>query len=91
MSENNLKNTSQTNWAKLEGMTDEEIDTSDSPPLDESFFAEAELRMPKGKVVVIVNVDEETDAWFQAQGGEYRSLMNAALRIYAEAHKEIRR
>jgi len=91
MSENNLKNTSQTNWAKLEAMTDEEIDTSDSPPLDESFFAEAKLRMPKGKVAVIVNVDEETDAWFQAQGGEYRSLMNAALRIYAEAHKEIRR
>ena len=91
MSENNLKNTSQTNWAKLEAMTDEEIDTSDSQPLDESFFAEAELRMPKGKVAVIVNVDEETDAWFQAQGGEYRSLMNAALRIYAEAHKGIRR
>ena len=91
MSENNLKNTSQTNWAKLETMTDEEIDTSDIPPLDESFFAEAELWMPKGKVAVIVNVDEETDAWFQAQGGEYRSLMNAALRIYAEAHKEIRR
>jgi uncharacterized protein (DUF4415 family) len=72
-------------------MTGEEIDTSDSPPLDESFFAEAELRMPKGKVAVIVNVDEETDAWFQAQGGEYRNLMNVALRIYAEAHKEIRR
>ena len=72
-------------------MTDEEIDTSDSPSLGESFFAEASLRMPKGKVAVIVNVDEETDAWFQAQGGEYRNLMNAALRIYAEAHKEIRR
>ena len=72
-------------------MTDEETDTSDIPPLDESFFAEAKLRMPKGKVAVIVNVDEETDAWFQAQGGEYRNLMNAALRIYAEAHKEIRR
>lgn len=43
-------------------MTDEEIDTSDSPPLDESFFAEAKLRMPKGKVAVLVNVDEETDA-----------------------------
>ncbi len=91
MNENNLKNTSQTNWVKLEAITDEEIDTSDIPPLDESFFSEAKLRMPKGKVAVIVNVDEETDAWFQAQGGEYRSLMNAALRIYAEAHKEIRR
>ncbi len=59
-----MKNTSQTNWAKLEAMTDEEIDTSDVQPLDESFFAEAELRMPKGKVAVIINVDEEIDAWF---------------------------
>ena len=72
-------------------MTDEQIDTFDSAPLEESFFAEAELRMPKGKVAVIVNVDAETDAWFQAQGREYRNLMNVALRIYAEAHKESRR
>lgn len=47
-------------------MTDGEINTSDCPPLDESFFAQANLRMPKGKVAVIINVDEETEAWFQA-------------------------
>jgi hypothetical protein len=33
-------------------MTDEEIDTSDIPPLDEKFFANARLRMPRGKVAV---------------------------------------
>lgn len=88
MNESNLKNTSQTDWAKIEALTDEEIDTSDIPPLDEKFFANAKLRMPKGKVAVVVSVDEDVSEWFQAQGEESRNLMSAALRIYAEAHRE---
>ena len=82
---------SETNWEKLEAMTDEEIDTSDIAPLDESFFANARVRMPKDKVSVIVNIDTETSEWFEAQGEERKNLMSAALRIYAEAHKEIHR
>ena len=91
MSENDLKNTSKTNWAKLEAMTDEEIDTSDIPPLDEQFFANARLRMPPGKIAVTVSVDKDTIDWYQAQGEESKALMSAALKIYAEAHREIRR
>jgi hypothetical protein len=34
----------QTDWQKLESMTDEEIDYSDIPPLDDDFFARATLR-----------------------------------------------
>ncbi len=91
MSENNLNNTSQTDWAKLETMTDEEIDTSDIPPLDEKFFADARLRMPRGKVAVTVSVDEDVVDWYQSQGAESKALMSVALKIYAEAHREIRR
>ncbi len=91
MSDNNLKNTSQTNWAKLETMTDEEIDTSDIPPLNENFFANARLRMPRDKVTVTVSVEKDVNDWFQAQGEESKALMSAALKIYAEAHREIRR
>ncbi len=91
MSENNLKNTSKTNWAKLETMTDEEIDTSDIPPLDERFFANARLRMPRGKIAVTVSVEKDVVDWYQAQGEESKALMSAALKIYAEAHREIRR
>ena len=90
MNESNLKNTSQTDWAKIEALTDEEIDTFDVPPLDQNFFANAKLRMPKGKVTV-VSVDEDDSDWFQAQGEDSRNLMSAALRIYAEAHRETRR
>ncbi len=91
MNENTLKTTSKTNWAKLETMTDEEIDTSDIPPLDEKFFANARLRMPKGKVAVTVSVEKDVNDWYQAQGEESKALMSAALKIYAEAHREIRR
>lgn len=84
-----MNNQSETDWAKLEAMTDDEIDTSDIAPLDESFFANATLQMPKDKISVIVNVDRETIEWYEAQGEDRKNLMSAALRIYAEAHKEI--
>ena len=91
MNENTLKDTSQTNWAKLETITDEEIDTSDIPPLGEKFFAKARLRMPRGKVAVTVSVEKDVNDWYQAQGEESKALMSAALKIYAEAHQEIHR
>jgi uncharacterized protein (DUF4415 family) len=69
-------------------MTDEEIDTSDIPPLDEAFFAGARLRVPGKKVFVTLDVDADVLEWFKAQGEECRSRINAALRIYVEAHKE---
>jgi uncharacterized protein (DUF4415 family) len=91
MNEKDLKKQSETDWTRLEAMTDEEIDVSDIPPLGEKFFANAKLRMPKGKVSVLLNVDEETNDWYRAQGDEAKELMTVALKIYAEAHREMRR
>ena len=34
-----MSNTSKTNWAKIDAMTDDDIDTSDIPPLTDEFFA----------------------------------------------------
>jgi uncharacterized protein (DUF4415 family) len=90
MSASDLKKPSETNWTRVDAMTDEEIDTSDIPPLDEAFFADAKLRVPE-KVSVTVNVDADVLEWFRAQGEEFQQRINAALRIYAEAHKEHRR
>jgi uncharacterized protein (DUF4415 family) len=69
-------------------MTDEEIDTSDSPPLDDVFFARAEWRMPENKKTVTLSVDSEVLEWFEAQGADFQQRVNAALKIYAEAHQE---
>jgi uncharacterized protein (DUF4415 family) len=91
MSGQDLKKPSETNWARVSEMNDEEIDTSDIPPLDEAFFADARLRMPEKSVSVTLDVDAEVLEWFKAQGEDFRNRINAALRIYAEAHKEQRR
>ena len=87
MSASDLESTSETNWERIDRMTDDEIDTSDIPPLDAAFFANAELRMPKGKVPVVMSVDADVFQWFKSQGAEYQNLINAALRSYADAHK----
>jgi uncharacterized protein (DUF4415 family) len=87
MSESSMNKPSETDWKRVEEMRDEEIDTSDIPPLDDSFFAKAKLRMPK-RVSVTMLVDADLLDWFKAQGEEYESLINNALRNYVEGHKE---
>jgi uncharacterized protein (DUF4415 family) len=88
MSVRNLKKPSETDWARIDRMTDEEIDTSDSPPLDDDFFARAQWRMPEKKTAVTLSVDSEVLKWFEAQGADFQQRVNAALKIYAEAHQE---
>ena len=68
-------------------MTDDEIDVSDSPPLDNDFFASAQWRMPEQKTAVTLSVDSEVLKWFEAQGADFQLRVNAALKIYAEAHQ----
>ncbi len=36
--EGKMNDSSKTDWARIDAMTDEEIDTSDIPPLDEFFL-----------------------------------------------------
>src|SRR5712691_540748 len=47
MNVNDLDHSSETNWDRIDQMTDEDIDTSDIPPLDDAFFASAQWRLPR--------------------------------------------
>ena len=88
MSEKNTSKYSKTDWQKLEAMTDEEIDYSDIPPLDDNFFAHATIRSPhQPKVIVTMQVAPDVFAWFNAQKDGWEQRIQAALRIYVEAHK----
>lgn len=78
---------SQTDWARVDALSDEDIDTSDIPPLDEAFFSEAKLRMPDSSTSVALQLDTETYNWFKSLGAEAEERMRAALRLYAESHK----
>ena len=86
MKNTHTKSSSATDWERIDKLTDEQIDTSDIPPLDADFFSRATLQMPD-KPTVVLSVDADVLEWFQAQGEKSKERMNAALRIYVEAHK----
>ena len=73
--------------AEIAAMKDEDIDYSDIPELDESFWEKAELRMPENKERITVRIDHDIVEWLKEQGPGYQTRMNAILRSYYEAHK----
>ena len=81
-----MKKASGTDWKRLEAMTDEDIDTSDIPELDDEFFNQAELRLPVKKPVTI-RLDSDVLEWFKSQGQGYQTRINSLLRKYMETHQ----
>jgi len=79
---------SETNWEYVDALTDDAIDTSDIPPLDDTFFATAKFRHSRKEEIVAVHVDSDVLAWFRSQGEQWESKMRAALRLYVDAHQE---
>ena len=48
-----MTNASKTDWSRLAQLEDKDVDTSDIPELDETFFQKAELRVPAKRAVTI--------------------------------------
>lgn len=66
----------------LAARTDDEIDTSDIPPLTEAFWKQA-VRNPFYKPVktqLTVRLDADVLAWLRADGAGYQTKLNAILR-----------
>lgn len=76
--------------AEIAAIPDNEIDTSDIPEMDESFFAAARLVMPNasGKKAVSLRIDTDVLEWFKVQGSGHLSRMNGVLRAYMLAHNK---
>lgn len=76
-------------------MTDDEIDTSDIPPIPPEMFAKAMvkrgLKTRDSKAQLTIRVDKDVLAWFKAHGRGYQTQINALLRAYMEASKSARR
>lgn len=77
----------ETDWARVDAMTDEDIEAAalsdeDDPPTDEEFWRDAAVITPENLVVV----DPDLLEWFKAYTSDYESQINAVLRSYVEAH-----
>jgi uncharacterized protein (DUF4415 family) len=88
MNRDALKKQSQTDYDRLDKITDEEIDTSDIPPLDEEFFSKAKVRLPAQKVPITIRLDADVLRWFKRFGKGYQTHINNVLRTYMEAHQK---
>lgn len=84
MKDKDLKSTSRTNWEALDSMSDDDIDYSDIPPLTDKFFEKAILKVPATQAKNLVQLDPDVMEWFQAQGGEYKTIINSLLRRHIE-------
>ena len=66
----------------LANVADDDIDTSDIPPLDETFWKVAEqgaFYKPVKKQIT-VRVDADVLAWLKSEGRGYQTRMNTILR-----------
>jgi uncharacterized protein (DUF4415 family) len=83
---------SATNWARLEKMTDKDIDYSDIPKTTPEEFARAVVKrggipVQPEKEQISIRLDRDMLEWFRARGKGYQREMNALLRAYMEAHQ----
>ena len=83
---------SQTDWARLDAMTEEEVErlaAEDMAELgiDPDWTVHAPVVFPRHKERVTVRLDPEVLDWLKAQGRGYQTRINAILRAYYEAQK----
>jgi uncharacterized protein (DUF4415 family) len=83
---------SQTDWARLEAMTDEEVERLASEDMAElgigpAWVEHATVIFPRPKERVTVRLDPDVLDWLKAQGKGYQTRINAILRAYYEAQK----
>lgn len=82
------KNSSNTDWQKLQQEDDSDIDYTDSPPTTNEFWENAKVVMPHHKVHLSVRFDDDIVEYFKRAGRGYQSRMNAVLRTYINYQKQ---
>ena len=91
MKKSNTTNKSETDWARIDTMKDEDIDFSDIPKVTPEMFARGVLR--KNLKTAVINgqetlaVDQDIIEFFKAQGQNYQTRINQLLRAYMEAQQ----
>jgi uncharacterized protein (DUF4415 family) len=77
-----------TDFRRLRRMRDADIDDSDIPKLDRSFWKHAKLTMPEPKDRLTIRVDHDVVEWLKRAGSGYQTRINAILRSYMKAQSE---
>jgi uncharacterized protein (DUF4415 family) len=84
---------SETDWARLDALTDAEIDASianDPDWSDDWNWGEAVLVIPPKKKAISIRVDEDVLDYFKKEGAGYQRRINAVLRSYMQQKRKKR-
>ncbi|KWT91689.1 BrnA antitoxin family protein [Candidatus Magnetominusculus xianensis] len=77
---------SQTDWAKVDAMTEEELEASISADDDDVHekvdWTQATIGLPSRKKHINIRVDADVLEWFRSQGRGYQTYMNSVLRAF---------
>jgi uncharacterized protein (DUF4415 family) len=79
-----------TDWARLDALTDEEIEASikDDPDWSDDWnWGEAVLVVPPRKTAISIRVDNDVLDYFKHEGDGYQRRINAVLRSYMQQKK----
>ena len=79
---------------RVKALTEEQLqnaaasdpDTGAIPP---GFWEEATVIMPSEKIKVGIRLDSDVVEWFKSTGKGYQTRINAVLKSYMDAHKEV--
>ena len=75
---------------EIEAIQDQDIDYSEIPEADESFWQRVELQMPQPKKGIYIRLDTDIIDWLKSKGKGYQTRMNAMLRELMRSEKEQR-
>lgn len=75
--------------AELRSTSDADIDLSDIPELNKSFWNKAKIIQPVNKKPVSLRLDQAVLDWFKGQGKGYQSLINSVLKSYVEHQAKV--
>lgn len=77
--------------AKIDRMTDADIDYSDIPELDDDFFKNAKIvDWPPAKAQLTIRLDADVLAWLKSGGRGYQTRINRILRVAMESQPKTR-
>lgn len=67
------------------------VDAPDGPTLGPDFWKTAQVSYPDGpKERLTVRFDRDVVEWFKGQGKGYQTRMNAVLRSFYEARRDVK-
>lgn len=91
MKKKTISKQSQTDWKRVDALSDKDIDLSENAEVPAELFAQAIVRRGlkpvKRKTQLTLRIDSDVLEWYKNQGAGYQTKINALLRAYMDAHQ----